>query len=281
MSIKELVTRLISKLNLIGTVYEANWTASTSSANGVVLTENLSLPAGTYVVTLREPTASAAFTVAIYDTANGADDRYYYFPQTVGMGCSSCVVTMRTAGTLRAQSAQSGAVTFTNLARGRLTAIRVGWGTLEALFSRLSAIFVRRWQYESKRTAYTDYRRSEGRLHSRRRYIRHLDIREVGERKPEDVGACNRDSLIHEDLGRFIYLRCHHSRLPVHFRIATSSEYVLKCSFLSDIRRRIVNCIVSENTSRKRNVCKFIQLFHSIKRERSLEINKRGCLSCR
>ena len=128
MSIKELVTRLISKLNLIGTVYEANWTASTSSANGVVLTENLSLPAGTYVVTLREPTASAAFTVAIYDTANGADDRYYYFPQTVGMGCSSCVVTMRTAGTLRAQSAQSGAVTFTNLARGRLTAIRVGVG---------------------------------------------------------------------------------------------------------------------------------------------------------
>ena len=110
----------------LGTIYEGAWTASSSSANARVLTEEITLPKGTYVVTIREPSANAAFTISLYDTVHGTGDRYFTFPQTGGLGSASCIVNMTSAGTVRVQSAQSGAVTFSYLERGKLQAIKIG-----------------------------------------------------------------------------------------------------------------------------------------------------------
>lgn len=110
----------------LGTIYEGAWTASSSSANARVLTEEITLPKGTYVVNVREPNANAAFTLALYDTVNGIADRYFALPQTGGLGSASCIVNMASSGTMRVQSAQSGAVTFSYIGRGKLQAIKIG-----------------------------------------------------------------------------------------------------------------------------------------------------------
>ena len=56
----------------VGTVYEADWLATSASANNVQLTKKLSLPAGTYVVTAMLPGISTSeYYAGLHYGSNG------------------------------------------------------------------------------------------------------------------------------------------------------------------------------------------------------------------
>lgn len=124
MSISETITKndLTNILNEVllspnyGGIYKASWTASSSSANGTQLTENLIIPAGTYVINCISPVASVDFSLAIagrYKEMNKSGDSF-----TIIYSCDGEV-------TFHVSSAQSAAVTFSYTDRGSLTAIQI------------------------------------------------------------------------------------------------------------------------------------------------------------
>ena len=99
-----------------GGIYKASWTASSSSANSTPLTEDLIIPAGTYVINCISPVASVDFSLAIagrYKEMNKSGDSF-----TIIYSCDEEV-------TFHVSSAQSAAVTFSYTDRGSLTAIQI------------------------------------------------------------------------------------------------------------------------------------------------------------
>ena len=109
----------------IGTFYFASWTASSSAANNVVLTGNITLPAGTYVVCMMVPVISTTnYALALRDTSSTTvNDNCIH----VGIGQSSktVVVKLTSQRTVRLMSAQSSSCTFTYKERGGLIAMRI------------------------------------------------------------------------------------------------------------------------------------------------------------
>ena len=99
-----------------GSIYRASWTASSSSANNTPLTGDITIPAGTYVVTCISPIASANVSIAIagqYKEMIKNGDSF-----TIIYSCNDTV-------TFHVSSAQSTSVTFSYTERGSLTAIQI------------------------------------------------------------------------------------------------------------------------------------------------------------
>lgn len=125
MSIKEIITKILSHLNTIGTIYTANWTATSSSSNGAILTDTLTLPKGQYIVTVSAPVASANMTIGLWDSIGSYGDRYFTYSRSY-YASATWLVSLSAEATLNVRSAQSTSVTFTNASRyGKLKAMRV------------------------------------------------------------------------------------------------------------------------------------------------------------
>ena len=61
LNIRALLAKMLGRLNTIGTVYTAAWTANSSAANNLKLTDTITLPYGTYVVTLKTPGVTSGY----------------------------------------------------------------------------------------------------------------------------------------------------------------------------------------------------------------------------
>lgn len=118
LNLKKLLTKILTKLTTVGSIYTATWTATSSSASGTALTNYVTLPIGTYVIVLITPTASANFMLSLsgnYKNVLSSGD------------CFVIIANVTTApAQIRASSAQSASVTFTNTSRGTLKAIKIG-----------------------------------------------------------------------------------------------------------------------------------------------------------
>ena len=106
-----------TKLDSVGTFYSATWTATSSSALNTNLTTSFTINPGVYVVVVITPTASANFGMSVDSTpvfclANGDSKA---FIRSFDSGTK----------TIQAKSAQSGSVTFSNINRGAIWAVKI------------------------------------------------------------------------------------------------------------------------------------------------------------
>ena len=116
LNLKKLLTKVLERLNVVGTVYQASWTATSSSGLNTQLTDDITLPAGTSILVLVSPTISANCSISFGGSS-------FMF---LSAGDSNVVIYRTSASvTLHAQTAQSAAVTFTNINRGNLRAVKL------------------------------------------------------------------------------------------------------------------------------------------------------------
>ena len=114
LNLKKLLTKILTRIKAIGTVYTAAWTAASNSASSTVLTGSINLPAGTYLLVVIAPTMSSELVTILTG--------HYLHLSSLG----SAVTVFTTSGaTATLRSAQSSSVTFSNIERGSLTAIRI------------------------------------------------------------------------------------------------------------------------------------------------------------
>lgn len=96
-------------------VWQAEWIASSTSANGTSLTNSITVPAGTYIIVGQAPSASAT-TVC---TLSGITPAKYF---AIGdLGTFERICTLNSETTIKITSSQSASVTYSNLTRGGLT----------------------------------------------------------------------------------------------------------------------------------------------------------------
>lgn len=117
-AITDINTRLGSRL--VGA-----WTADSSNANNTYLTDEITVGAGTYLIVMSYPDISTTtFVASLYNkTTSAVYDNCYMLANSLG---TKCVLTAFSAtGKICVASAQSGACTFTNKARGGIRAIKL------------------------------------------------------------------------------------------------------------------------------------------------------------
>ena len=107
-----------------GGVQTASWTANSSAANNVKLTDSIHLTAGTYVITVKYPGISATLSTAIqYGTGTLLDS----FCTSAGAAYSShsYVINISSELDIFVVSATSTSITYTYKERGGLRAIQI------------------------------------------------------------------------------------------------------------------------------------------------------------
>lgn len=87
-------------------------------------------------------------------------------------------------------------------------------GCLKALFSRLSAIFARGWQYVFKGITGPNHKCFKSRLYSGARHERNLDISKVEQWHCGMLGSLERVSEFYPFLGRDVYMRLNECKFP-------------------------------------------------------------------
>ncbi len=107
------------RIDGLGTTYSAAWIASDSSAALTNLTEDLVLPAGTYLIIGRSPTCSTAVSTELRGSVNSQ-----YWRMETGQSYT-WLRTFSGEVTLMLATAASTNVTFSNTAGGGLQAIRI------------------------------------------------------------------------------------------------------------------------------------------------------------
>ena len=106
---------------VLGNVYSASWTASSSTANGSQLTESITLPPGTYIITGQFPGMSTAGVFGYHNIPN----KYCYATADTDCETNTIIITLTETTQIWLTSATASTMTFTNLERGGLTAIRI------------------------------------------------------------------------------------------------------------------------------------------------------------
>ena len=118
----------ITRINPQPTAYSAAWKVSSTSSAGTALTNDMSVPAGTYVVTLSVPQVSAATSVGIHGAnASGGADLGLNIWANVPSGYSqvSAIVTLSVAAKLKGIAGASASVSYSNTTRGGIKAVRL------------------------------------------------------------------------------------------------------------------------------------------------------------
>lgn len=122
------------KSSLVGAVNEVNsrlgnrlvgaWTADTSTANVQILTDDIDVTAGTYLIIMSYPDTSANFVACLYNHAtNNVYDNCY---MSGGSWTSKAIITAFSGnGKMCIASAQGASCTFTNKNRGSIRAIKL------------------------------------------------------------------------------------------------------------------------------------------------------------
>lgn len=109
----------------VGQYYSAAWTASSSASTNIALTKNITLPAGTYVVCMMLPVISTSqYFVGLNDTSHNPIANYC-FHSGIGQSSKTVIVKLSASKTMRIESGQSSACTFSYLERGGLVAVRI------------------------------------------------------------------------------------------------------------------------------------------------------------
>lgn len=108
-----------TRLNPDKTLYSAAWTATSSNAYGTLLTQKVTVPPGTYIVTASLPTISTSTYMAGIEPSA---DTYINGPMYTK---TSFVMQFASSTQLYMISAGSTACTFSNLGRGGLKALRI------------------------------------------------------------------------------------------------------------------------------------------------------------
>lgn len=109
---------------VIGAFYTGEWSATSSSASGTVLVASpVALPAGTYIVSVVGPVCSANVITTLKRSGNMFNPERYHFVGTA-TGFTE-IVQLTESGYLQLTAEQSASVTFSNLTRGYMRAIRI------------------------------------------------------------------------------------------------------------------------------------------------------------
>lgn len=112
------------KVPIIGAYYTAEWSATTSSASGTVLCQSpIALPAGTYVVSVVGPVCSENVITTLKRSGNMFSPARYHFVGTA-TGFTE-IIQLTESGYLQLTAEQSSTVTFSQLTRGYMRALRV------------------------------------------------------------------------------------------------------------------------------------------------------------
>ena len=131
-SLSQLTTSVTS--SLVGAVNEVNrqlgnrlvggWTADSSTGNTQILTDDIDVTAGTYLIIMSYPDTSANFVGCLYNrTTSGVYDNCFI---SGGSWTSKAIVTAFSAnGKLCIASAQGATCNFTNKNRGSIRAIKL------------------------------------------------------------------------------------------------------------------------------------------------------------
>lgn len=113
----------------VPTVYIATWTATSSAAHGVKVTDSLTLPPGVYIISIKAPvisisnSMSAAFSLNI-GNINEYDTGQLY--NSDGQDISTSILTLTNTTTIWVLTNSSANMTYTYLERGYLKAVRIG-----------------------------------------------------------------------------------------------------------------------------------------------------------
>ena len=125
-SIKKLLVKVLNRIQPIGNTYTASWTATSSNANNVRVTNTLTLPAGTYLFFLKVPVCNQS--TLYFQVWSGTDDNNYITAGNVsgaGQSVFSCVATYSQTTTVYGRTNFSMATTYSYLERGYLKAVRI------------------------------------------------------------------------------------------------------------------------------------------------------------
>lgn len=107
-----------------GAVQTASWTANSSNANNVKLTDSIHLTAGTYVITVKFPNTSATLSTAIqYGTGTLLDS--FCTGQGIAYSSHSYVISIPSEIDIFVATATSSSITYTYKDRGGLRAIQI------------------------------------------------------------------------------------------------------------------------------------------------------------
>ena len=115
------VNEINERVAPIGTILHAAWTATSSSANGTNLTNEITLTPGIYIINISIPTASQTLAYMLSNLSS-ENDKYW---SAVSMGTITAIFEIESTTTTRVRSAASTSVTFSVIERGHLEAIRI------------------------------------------------------------------------------------------------------------------------------------------------------------
>lgn len=105
----------------IGNVNSGSWIASSSAANGVRVTGQLSLPPGTYIIIIAIPNTSANTFLEMW--VNGSGTGYYVSGGSLTR--SMFPLTLSSTGTVDFRTATSSSISYTYTTRGGIWAVKV------------------------------------------------------------------------------------------------------------------------------------------------------------
>lgn len=113
--------QIIDRWGEIGTTYKAAWTAASSNASSTKVTDNLTLPAGIYIITIKTPIMSTDELPFGLNISQGQEDVSFFRSQDM----RTFVKIITTTTTIYVDTAFSMSATFTYTERGYLKATRI------------------------------------------------------------------------------------------------------------------------------------------------------------
>ena len=121
LDVKEWISKVTNKLNGIGTTYTASWTATSSNGNNQRVTASLTLPAGTYIFSIKCPVVSQN-TVAFSIVPIGLQTGGWF---GAGQVVTTTIYTLAEPTTVYVATDMSQATNYTYTERGYLKAVRI------------------------------------------------------------------------------------------------------------------------------------------------------------
>lgn len=155
-------------------------------------------------------------------------------------------------------------------------------GVVKALFSRLSAIFARGWQYVFKGITGPNHKCFKSRLYSGARHERNLDISKVEQWHCGMLGSLERVSEFYPFLGRDVYMRLNECKFPGRPIHCDSVCHVFKFRrrFSRSVQRWFGYSVSSSYPTRARFKRKRRNFQRADCSKRALEIvSERGCFA--
>lgn len=121
-NIKKLLAEVLKRIQPIGNTYTASWTATSSNANNQRVTDSITLPTGTYILSLKIPVCSQESTLAFsVDPIGMSAGGIYAKGQTI----ITSVATLSAQTTIYGVTNMSHSTSYTYTERGYLKAVRI------------------------------------------------------------------------------------------------------------------------------------------------------------